>query len=153
MDEGLGVQPNSALLVPLVVDVDPVLQLRTGFGGTCWAGWFQVDWVEALLGETGVLGERGEQLLHHSAGTPPWLSAQGKRAAVGWRVAALVAVICGGGGLTHRGAAVRGGAQCVATDALLAATEAGARQRIVGGLADRAAGALQAARRYCVSTN
>lgn len=77
MDEGLGVQPNSALLVPLVVDVDPVLQLRTGFGGTRRAGWFQVDRVQALLGETGVLGQRGEQLLHHSAGTPPRLSAQG----------------------------------------------------------------------------
>lgn len=70
-------QPNSALLVPLVVDVDPVLQLRAGFGGTCWAGRLQVDWVQALLGEAGVLRQRGEQLLHHSAGTPSRLSAQG----------------------------------------------------------------------------
>lgn len=77
MDERLGVQPNSALLVPLVVDVDPVLQLGAGFGGTCRAGRLKVDRVQALLGETGVLGQRREQLLHHSAGTPSRLSAQG----------------------------------------------------------------------------
>lgn len=65
----------------------------------------------------------------------------------------MVAVICGGGGLAHRGAAVRGGAQCVAADAVLAGAEAGAGQRGVGGFADRAAGALQAARRYCVSAH
>lgn len=70
-------QPNSALLVPLVVDVDPVLQLRAGLGGTGWAGRFQVDGVQALLGQAGVLGQRGEQLLHHGAGTPSRLSAQG----------------------------------------------------------------------------
>lgn len=70
-------QPHPALLVPLVVDVEPVLQLGAGFSRTCWAGWFQVDRVQALLGEAGVLGQRGEQLLHHSAVTPSRLGAQG----------------------------------------------------------------------------
>lgn len=77
MNEGLGVQPNPALLVPLVVDVDPVLELRAGFSRTCWAGWFQVDRVQALLGEARVLGQRGEQLLHHGAVTSSRLGAQG----------------------------------------------------------------------------
>lgn len=65
----------------------------------------------------------------------------------------MVAVICGGGGLAHRGAAVRGGAQRVAADAVLAAAEAAAGHRGVGGFADRAAGALQAAGRHCVNTH
>lgn len=146
-------QPSSALLVPFVVDVDPVLQLRAGFGGTCRTGRFQIDRVQALLGETGVLGQRGEQLLHHSAGTPSRLRAQGQWAAVWWRVAALVAVICGGGGLAHCGAAVCGGAQCVAADAVLAGAEAGAGHRGGGGLADRTACALQATGCHCVSTH
>ena len=146
-------QPDSALLVPLVVDVDPVLQLGAGFGGTCWAGRFQVDRVQALLGETGVLGQRGEQLLHHGAGAPSRLSAQGQRAAVGWGVAALVAVVCGGGGLAHRGAAVRGGAQGVAADAVLPGAEAAAGHRGGGGFTDRAACALQASRRHRVGTH
>lgn len=153
MDERLGVQPHSALLVPLVVDVDPMLQLRAGFGGTCRAGRFKVDRVQALLGETGVLGQRGEQLLHHSAGASSRLSAQGQRAAVGWRVAALVAVICGGGGLAHRGAAICGGAQRVAADAVLVGTEAAAGHRGGGGFADRAARALQATGRHRVCTH
>lgn len=65
----------------------------------------------------------------------------------------MVAVICGGGGLTHCGAAVRGGAQRVAADAVLTPAEAGARHRGVGGFADRAAGALQAVRRHRISTH
>lgn len=154
MDEGLGVQPDPALLVPLVVDVDPVLQLGAGFGGTCRAGRFQVDWVQALLGETGVLGQGGEQLLHHGAGASSRLGAQGQGAAVGWRVAALVAVICGGGGLAHRGAAVRGGAQRVAAAAaVLAGAEAGAGCHGVGGFTHPATDALQAAGRHCVSAH
>lgn len=110
MDEWLRVEPNSALLVSLVVDVDPVLQLGAGFGGSCRTGRFEVDRVQALLCQAGVLGQRGEQLLYHGAGAPPRLSAQGQGAAVRWRVAALVAVVRGGGGLSHRRAAVRGGA-------------------------------------------
>lgn len=153
VDEGLGVQPHPALLVPLVVDVEPVLQLGAGFGGACGAGRFKVDGVQAFLGEAGVLGQRGEQLLHHSAGGPSRLRAQGQRAAVGWGVAALVAVICGGGGLPHRGAAVRGGAQRVAADAVLPGTEAAAGHRGGGGFAHRAAGALQAAGRHRVHTH
>lgn len=137
--------PDSALLVPLVVDVDPVFQLRAGLGGTCWAGWFQIYWVQALLREAGVLGQRGEQLLHHGAGAAPWLCAQSQGAAVGRRVAALVTVVGGGGGLAYRGAAVCAGAQRVAADAVLAPAEAGAGHRGVGGLADGAAGALQEA--------
>lgn len=70
-------KPDLALLIPLVVDVDPVFQLRAGFGGACWAGWFKVDRVQALLSETGVLRQRGQQLLHHSTGTASWLSAKG----------------------------------------------------------------------------
>lgn len=146
-------QPDSALLVPLVVDVDPVFQLRAGLGGTCRAGWFQIYWVQALLREAGVLGQRREQLLHHGAGAATRLRAQGQRAAVGRRVAALVAVVGGGGGLAYRGAAVCAGAQCVAADAVLAPTEAGPGHRGVGGLTDGAAGALQAARRHRVSTH
>lgn len=146
-------QPHSALLVPLIVDVDPVLQLGAGFGGTCRARRFKVDRVQALLGETGVLRQRGEQLLHHSAGTPSRLSAQGQRAAVGWRVAALVAVIRGGRGLAHRGAAIRGGAKRVAADAVLTGAEAAAGHRGGGGFADRAAGALQATGRTGVDTH
>lgn len=65
----------------------------------------------------------------------------------------MVAVICGGGGLTHRGAAVRGGAQRVAADAVLAGAEAGAGHCGGGGFADRAAGALQAAGRHRVGTH
>lgn len=136
MDERFRVEPNSALLVPLVVDVDPVLQFRAGFRGACRAGRFKVDRVQALLCETGVLRQRGEQLLHHSAGTSSRLSAQGQRAAVRWRVAALVAVVCGGGGLSHRGAAVCGGAQRVAADAVLPGAEAGAGHCGRGGFAD-----------------
>lgn len=153
MDDCLRVEPNPALLVPLVVDVDPVLQLRAGFRGTCRAGRFEVDRVQALLSETRVLRKRGEQLLHHSAGTPSGLSAQGQRAAVGRRVAALVAVVCRGGGLAHRGAAVHAGAQRVAADAVLPGAEAGARNSRRGGLADRAASALQAAGRHRVSAH
>lgn len=147
MDEGLGVQPCPAFLVPLVVDVDPVFQLRAGFGGTGGAGRFQVDRVQALLGQAGVLREGEEQLLHHGAGTPPWLRAQRQRAAVGRRVAALVAVIRRSGGLAHRGAAVRGGAQGVAADAVLAPAEAAAGQRGVGRLAHQTARAAKRAAR------
>lgn len=77
MDDCLGVEPDSAFLVPLIVDVDPVFQLGAGFCGTCGAGWFQVDGVQALLREAGVLRQRREQLLHHRAGAPSRLSAQG----------------------------------------------------------------------------
>lgn len=153
MNNRLGVEPNSALLVPLVVDVDPVLQLRAGFGGACRAGQFEVDRVQALLGETRVLRQRGEQLLHHSAGISSWLCAQGQRAAVGWRVAALATVVCGGGSLTHRRAAVCGGAQRVATDAVLVGTEAGAGHCGGGGFADRAASPLQTAGWHCIGTH
>lgn len=148
MDDCLGVESDSALLVPLVVDVDPVFQLGAGFRGTCWAGWFQVDGVEALLCETRVLRQRREQLLHHSAGAPSRLSAQSQRAAVGRRVATLVAVVCGRGGLAHRGAAVHGGAKCVAADAVLTGAEAGAGHCGCGGFTDRAACALQTAGRH-----
>lgn len=122
-------QPRSALLVPLVVDVDPMFQLRARFGRPGGAGRFQVDRVQSLLCEAGVLREREEQLLHHGAGTPPRLRAQRQRAAIGWGVTALVAVICRSGGLADRGAAVRGGAQGVAADAVLAPAEAAAGQR------------------------
>lgn len=136
MDERLGVEPDSALLISLVVDVDPVLELWAGFGGACWARGFKVDRVQALLGETGFLGQRREQLLHHGAGTPSWLSAQRKRAAVRWRVATLVTVICGGGSLAHSGAAVCGRAQRVAADAVLAGTETSTGHCGCGGLTD-----------------
>lgn len=153
MDERLRVEPDSAFLIPLVVDVDPVLQLGAGFDGACRAGRFQVDGVQALLGETGFLGQRRKQLLYHSAGTPARLSAQGERAAVRWRVATLVAEVCWGGGLAHSGAAVCGGAQRVAAYAVLACTEAGAGHRGGGGFADRAAGPLQAAWRHPVGAH
>lgn len=126
MDEGLGVEPGPPLLVSLVVDVDPVLQLGAGLGGARGTGQFEVDRVQALLSETRVLGQGGEQLLHRGTGVSPRLRAQGQGAAVGRRVAALAAVVCGGGGLAHRGAAVCGGAQRVAADAVLPGTEAGA---------------------------
>lgn len=154
MDEGLGVQPRPALLVPLVVDVDPVFQLWARFGRTGGAGWFQVDRVQALLAEAGVLREGEEQLLHHGAGTPPWLRAQRQRAAVGRGVTALVTVICRSGGLADRGAAVCGGAQGVAAHAVLAPAEAAAGQRGVGGLADQTASAPEgAARGHRVGTH
>lgn len=42
-------QPDSAVLVPLVVDVDPVLQLGAGFGGARRTGRFKVDGVQTFL--------------------------------------------------------------------------------------------------------
>lgn len=136
MDERLGVEPDSALLIPLVVDVDPVLQLWAGFGGARRAGWLKVDRVQPLLGETGFLRQRREQLLYHSTGTPSRLSAQGKGAAVGWRIAALITVVRGGGSLTHSGAAVCSRAQCVAADAVLVGAETSAGHCGCGGVAD-----------------
>lgn len=94
-----------------------------------------------LLRQARVLGQGGEQLLHHGAGAAAGLRAQRQRAAVGRRVAALVAVVGGGGGLAHRGAAVGAGAQGVAAEAEASAGHGGA-----GRLAEGAAGAPQAAR-------
>lgn len=148
MDDCFCVKPHPALLVPLVVKVDPTLQFCTVFPETCWAGRLEVDRVQTLLGETRVLWERGEELLHHSAGAPSWLGAQSQRAAVRWGVAALVAVVGGRGGLAHGGAAVHAGAERVAADAVLTGAEAAAGRRCCGRFADRAAGALQTAGRF-----
>lgn len=150
MDDGLCLESDPTLLVPLVVDLDPMFQFGARFSGTCGAGRFEVDGVQSLLGETRVLRKRGEELLHHRTRTSSGLSAQGQGAAVRWRVAALVAVVCGGGGLAYSGAAVHAGAQRVAADAVLAGAEAGAGSSGRGDFADRAAGALQTAGRHRV---
>ena len=64
VDERLSLEEHAAptpapalLLVPPVVDVDPVLQLGTGLGGACRTGQLQVDRVhwQTLLGQAGVL--------------------------------------------------------------------------------------------------
>ena len=57
MDDGLAVESNPILLVPLVVDLNSVFQLRAGFCRTCRAGRFEIDRVQTLLGETRVFRE------------------------------------------------------------------------------------------------
>lgn len=87
MDERFSLQQHAAaaqgpplLLVPAVEDVDPVVQLGAGRLRAGGAGQLQVDGVhrQALLSQARVLGQRGEQLLHHHAGV---LAREGRVAA------------------------------------------------------------------------
>lgn len=125
MNEWLGLENTQTFLVPLVVYVHPVLQFWAGLHRARRTGQLEVDGVyPALLCQAGVLGQGGKQLFDHRAGVvDPGLHPQGQRAAVGRRAAALAAVV-GGGGLPYGRAAVSGGAQGVAADAVLPGREA-----------------------------
>lgn len=126
VEERLELEDIKALLVPAVVDTEPVAQVGAGPHRARRAGQLQVDRIQPLLRQAGFLRQRREQLLHHGLGhTLPGGPQLGPRCCP--RLGRLLA----------GRAAVRGRAQRLA--ALAAATRARA-DRGAGGAARREAG-------------
>lgn len=125
MNKWLCLEYAQTFLVPLVVYFNPVLQFWAGFHRASWTGQLKVDGVyPAFLCQAGILRQGGQQLFDHRTGVvDAGLHPEGQRAAVGRRAAVLAAVV-GGGGLPYGRAAVGGGAQGVAADAVLPGREA-----------------------------
>lgn len=106
VDQRLGLQQHAALapaspllLVPAIEEVDSVVQLGAGLLRACGAGKLEVNRVnhQALLSKAGVLGQGGEQFMHHGAGVPTGVLAQDGCGAAAPRAAALTEVRHGRG--------------------------------------------------------
>lgn len=99
VDQRFGLQEHAApapgpplLLVPAVEDVDPVGPLGAARFRTGGAGEFEVDRVhrQALPSQAGVLGQGGQQFLHHRAGVPAGARARAREGGGGAAAAAAV---------------------------------------------------------------
>lgn len=65
MDDRLDLKDSEALLVLLVEQTYPVLQLRAGLGRARWAGPGKEGWVQGPPGWAGILRQGGKQVLDH----------------------------------------------------------------------------------------
>lgn len=117
VEERLELEDIKTLLVPVVVDAEPVAQVGAGPHGAGWAGQLQVDRIQPLLRHAGLFRQGREQLLYHGVGhaLPGGSHARlgrllAGRAAVGGRaqgLAALAAAPCARADGGARGAARR----------------------------------------------